>query len=64
MGDYDHVFKIIILGDSNVGKTAILNRFADETYYETIPTIGIDYKIKTLEIGDRVIKLQIWDTAG
>lgn len=47
MTDYDHIFKLIILGDSNAGKTALLNRFADASFYETIPTIGIDYKIKT-----------------
>ena len=63
--DYDHLFKIIILGDSGVGKTAILNRFSDDNFTETYATtVGIDFKIRTINIEGKRIKLQMWDTAG
>lgn len=70
MGDYmepnyDYLFKIIIIGDSGIGKSAILTRFADDAYYNNyISTIGVDFKIKTIFINGKIIKLQIWDTAG
>lgn len=63
--DHDYLFKIVIVGDSNVGKTAVISRFADDTYTDnTIGTIGVDFKIKTVDINGKIIKLQIWDTAG
>lgn len=63
--DYDYLFKIIIIGDSGIGKSAILYRFADNIYNEGyISTIGVDFKIKTILINGKIIKLQIWDTAG
>lgn len=63
--NYDYLFKIIIIGDSGVGKSAILFRFADDLYNEGyISTIGVDFKIKTIFTKGKVIKLQIWDTAG
>lgn len=56
--DYDHLFKIIILGDSGVGKTAILNRFSDDTFTETYSTtVGIDFKIRTIMIEGKRVKL-------
>jgi len=62
---YDHLFKLLLIGDSGVGKTCILFRFSDDSFNATfITTIGIDFKIRTVEIGDKKIKLQIWDTAG
>jgi small GTP-binding protein len=62
---YDHLFKILLAGDSGTGKTALLCRFADDTYSSLyISTIGIDFKIRTVERDGKVIKLQIWDTAG
>jgi Ras-related protein Rab-10 len=62
---YDHNYKILLLGDSNVGKTSLLHRFIDDTFAPTfVSTVGIDYKTKTLIKDDRKIKLQIWDTAG
>ena len=59
-------YKILILGDSKVGKTCFLTRYADNTYQEDyLSTIGMDYIIKNYELGDdRIIKLYIWDTAG
>ena len=63
--DYDYLFKVLLIGDSGVGKSCILLRFADETYTEShISTIGVDFKIKTIELEGKVVKLQIWDTAG
>ena len=63
--EYDYLFKLIIIGDSGIGKSCLLNRFADDTYTDAyISTMGVDFKIRTLEIDGRVVKLQIWDTAG
>ena len=57
--------KILILGESKVGKSSILNRFTEKTYAETLPpTLGIDYKITKMNVSGIDIKMQIWDTAG
>ncbi|KAI6660290.1 Ras-related protein rab-10 [Oopsacas minuta] len=62
---YDLLFKILLIGDSGVGKTSVLFRFSDDAFNTTfISTIGIDFKIKTIELDGKKIKLQIWDTAG
>jgi len=62
---YDLLFKLLLIGDSGVGKTCILFRFSDDAFNTTfISTIGIDFKIKTIELKGKKIKLQIWDTAG
>eukprot|EP00127_Corallochytrium_limacisporum_P006672 Clim_evm51s232 gene=Clim_evmTU51s232 len=63
--EYDYLFKLLLIGDSGVGKSCLLLRFADDTYQESyISTIGVDFKIRTIELDKKVIKLQIWDTAG
>ncbi|XP_042576184.1 ras-related protein Rab-35-like [Cyprinus carpio] len=64
--DYHHLFKLLIIGDSNVGKSSLLLRFADNSFSGSyITTIGVDFKIRTVEIdGRKRVKLQIWDTAG
>ncbi|RVW95324.1 GTP-binding protein YPTM2 [Vitis vinifera] len=63
--EYDHLFKILLVGDSGVGKSCLLLRYADDTYSEAyISTIGVDFKICSMEQDGRNLKLQIWDTAG
>jgi len=62
---YDHLFKIILIGDSGVGKSSILLRYLDDKFSENSTcTIGVDFGIKTINIRSKKIKLQIWDTAG
>jgi len=63
--EYDYLFKLLVIGDSGVGKSCLLLRFADDAYSETyISTIGVDFKIRTIQIDGKTVKLQIWDTAG
>ena len=62
---YDFLFKLLIIGESGVGKTCLLLRFTDDSFTQNhLTTIGIDFKIKIINIEDKLIKLQIWDTAG
>ncbi|KAK8798663.1 hypothetical protein WA158_007748 [Blastocystis sp. Blastoise] len=62
---FDYQFKILTLGDAAVGKTCLLLRYSSQTYVLThIATIGVDFKIKNINIDGKAIKLQIWDTAG
>ncbi|XP_050425595.1 ras-related protein ORAB-1 [Adelges cooleyi] len=63
--DYDYLFKLLLIGDSGVGKSCLLLRFADDTYTDSyISTIGVDFKIRTIRLDNKTVKLQIWDTAG
>lgn len=63
--EYDYLFKLLLIGDSGVGKSCLLLRFAEDTYTQDyISTIGVDFKIRTIELDGKTIKLQIWDTAG
>ncbi|KAI5148619.1 Ras-related protein Rab-10 [Enteropsectra breve] len=62
---YDVLAKIILIGDSGVGKTSIMRMFVDSMHMpDAASTIGVDFKIKTIQLGGKKIKLQLWDTAG
>ena len=62
----DTVYKVLLLGDSSVGKTCFLLRYCDKTFQEAhLSTIGLDYRLKSMTLNnEKNIKLQIWDTAG
>jgi len=62
----DSVYKILLLGDSTVGKTCFLMRYTDNTFQEIhMSTIGLDYRLKTMTLNSgKQVKVQIWDTAG
>ena len=64
--DTDLVYKILLLGDSEVGKSCFLMRYADNVFVDNyITTIGLDYKLKYIQLDSgQVIKVQLWDTAG
>mmetsp|Transcript_5251 Transcript_5251/g.7903 ORF Transcript_5251/g.7903 Transcript_5251/m.7903 type:complete len:206 (-) Transcript_5251:129-746(-) len=62
---FDMQIKLLMIGDSGVGKTCLLLRYASDHFSQTfITTIGIDFKIKNIELDGKRVKLQIWDTAG
>jgi small GTP-binding protein len=59
------LIKMLIIGESSVGKSCLLLRFAEDKFTESfLTTIGIDFKVRHLVVNDRKVKLQIWDTAG
>eukprot|EP01062_Namystynia_karyoxenos_P029612 TRINITY_DN2222_c0_g2_i1.p1 TRINITY_DN2222_c0_g2~~TRINITY_DN2222_c0_g2_i1.p1 ORF type:complete len:215 (+),score=83.55 TRINITY_DN2222_c0_g2_i1:100-744(+) len=61
----DHLFKLLLIGDSTVGKSCLIVRFAEDKWEPNfISTIGVDFKVRNIDCGDKRIKLQIWDTAG
>ncbi len=61
----DFLVKCVIVGNSGVGKSCLLKRFAERSFsMEHQTTIGVDFEIKTINVDGRVCKLQIWDTAG
>ena len=65
--DYEFLLKILLIGDSGVGKSCWLLRLADPNYIFSdayVSSIGVDFKVITLTYAGRVLKLQIWDTAG
>ena len=63
--DYDFLFKIVLIGDTGVGKSNLLSRFTkDEFNLESKSTIGVEFATKNIPIDNKVIKAQIWDTAG
>ena len=60
------LYKLLLLGDSTVGKTCFLLRYTDDTFLDMhMATIGLDYRLKTLILDDhKIVKIQLWDTAG
>merc|ERR1719450_2104049 len=62
---YDYLVKLLLIGDSGVGKSSLLTKFAEDKFSSHIgQTIGMDFKVKMLDLGGKRVKLQIWDTAG
>ena len=63
--EYDYLFKLVLIGDSGVGKSNLLSRFTrNEFNLESKSTIGVEFATKSMKIDGKVIKAQIWDTAG
>ncbi|KAJ6817858.1 ras-related protein RABA2a-like [Iris pallida] len=63
--EYDYLFKVVLIGDSGVGKSNLLSRFTrNEFCLESKSTIGVEFATRTLQVENRTIKAQIWDTAG
>uniref|UniRef100_A0A8D0ECK2 small monomeric GTPase n=1 Tax=Salvator merianae TaxID=96440 RepID=A0A8D0ECK2_SALMN len=63
--NFDYMFKILIIGNSSVGKTSFLFRYADDSFTPAfVSTVGIDFKVKTIYRNDKRIKLQIWVRVG
>ncbi|KAA8542815.1 hypothetical protein F0562_023967 [Nyssa sinensis] len=61
----DYLFKTVLIGDSAVGKSNLLSRYArDEFHLDSKPTIGVEFAYRNIKVGDKLIKAQIWDTAG
>ena len=62
---YQFIFKIILIGDANIGKTSLINRYVTNLFNEKyLCTIGVDFMMKSIIYDNQLIKLQIWDTAG
>lgn len=63
--DYDYLFKLVLIGDSGVGKSNLLSRFTkNEFNLESKSTIGVEFATRSINLDSKVIKAQIWDTAG
>ena len=63
--DYQYIFKLILIGNSGVGKSSILNRYMNKTFEDSYKcTIGVDFLMKSIEINGKTVKLQLWDTDG
>ncbi|VDQ01255.1 unnamed protein product [Trichobilharzia regenti] len=63
--EYDYLFKVVLIGDSGVGKSNLLSRFTrDEFNLESKSTIGVEFATRSVQIDGKIIKAQIWDTAG
>lgn len=59
--NFDYMFKLLIIGNSSVGKTSFLFRYADDSFTSAfVSTVGIDFKVKTVFRHDKRVKLQIW----
>lgn len=66
MAAYDYLFKLVLIGDSGVGKSSLLRRFTDNDFEDSGSSTvgaGVDYRFRTVQIGDKCVKLQIWVTA-
>ena len=65
MSNCDYLLKYVIIGDPEVGKSSIMERYAHNTFHKNyIPTIGVDFSSKYIDLNNKTYKIQIWDTAG
>ncbi|XP_062148025.1 ras-related protein RABC1-like [Alnus glutinosa] len=62
--EFEYLFKLLMIGDSGVGKSSLLLSFTSDNYEDLSPTIGVDFKVKYVNVGGKKLKLAIWDTAG
>ncbi|XP_027772217.1 ras-related protein RABC1 isoform X2 [Solanum pennellii] len=62
--EFDYLFKLLLIGDSGVGKSSLLLSFTSDAFEDLSPTIGVDFKVKHVTLGGKKLKLAIWDTAG
>ena len=63
--EHDYIFKVLLVGNSVVGKSSLILRYVDQIWNDVfVPTIGVDFKEKSLEIKNKSIISQFWDTAG
>lgn len=62
--EFDYQFKLLLIGDSGVGKSSLLLSFTSDTFEDISPTIGVDFKVRVVDIEGKKLKLSIWDTAG
>lgn len=60
--DFDYLFKLLLIGDSGVGKSSLLLRFTADSFEDLSPTIGVDFKVKMVDIAGKKLKLAVWDT--
>ena len=65
MSGYHYLMKFIVIGDSGVGKSSLINQYINGTFQAKMePTIGVEFATKTVTLQKRKVKLQIWDSAG
>jgi len=62
--DHDILYKVVLIGDSSVGKSNLLSRYIHGEYFKSSPTVGVDFASSVVKLDDKVFKLQLWDTAG
>ncbi|VVB02040.1 unnamed protein product [Arabis nemorensis] len=63
--DYDYLFKVVLTGDSGVGKSNLLSRFTRNDFsHDSRSTIGVEFATRSIKVDDKIVKAQIWDTAG
>lgn len=61
---FDYLAKLLMVGESGVGKSSLILRFTENAFEELSPTIGVDFRIKTTTVDGKNVKLSLWDTAG
>jgi Ras-related protein Rab-1A len=63
--DYDYILKLLLVGDMGTGKSCVLSRYCDDEFSDTHQsTIGVDFKVRSIDVDGKIVKMQLWDTAG